>query len=216
MPAVVEKPIIAVAEDADFPETTDVKRRTVGFMSLDAYFAFEEAAAVRHEYWNGKVVTMAGGTPPHNKIVLNIASAMLVALSSSGLAYEIYSPDQQVATAAKKRFYPDVTVADDPPRYDAKNSLLNPLIIVEVLSESTRTFDLNGKFAQYRTIQSLRHYLTAEQDQVSVTHHENINGQWTKQGTFTDLADVLLLALGASQIAVPVQKIYARIVFDAA
>ena len=213
MPAVIEKPI--AAEEAEFPETADVKRRTVGYMSLDAYFVFEEAAVQRHEYWNGKVVTMAGGTPPHNRMVLNVARTLADAVETAGFDYVLYSPDQQIATATKKRFYPDVTVADDPPRYDSKNSLLNPLVIVEVLSESTRTFDLNEKFAQYRTIESLRHYLTVEQDLVSVTHHENVNGIWINQGTFTHLSDVLRLALGAAQIIVPLQKIYARIVFDA-
>ena len=64
-----------------------------------------------------------------------------------------------VRASDRKRYYPDVVIADDPPHYDEKYALLNPLVIVEVLSPSTDDFDKNEKFVQYRTIDSLRHYV---------------------------------------------------------
>lgn len=203
----------ALQADA-FPVTSDIKRRTIGVMTPDEYFAFEEAALERHEFWNGKVVTMAGGMHNHSIIILNVGRTIAGAIEAAVLPHITYSSELQVAVTFRKRFYPDATVAEEPPRYDSKDGLLNPLILAEVLSPSTRNFDLNEKFTQYQTFASLHHFLAIESEEISVTHDENIGGVWVNQGTYTDLSGVLTLTVGATQIAVPLSRLYARIVFD--
>ena len=128
------------------------------------YLAHEPKARVRHEYHTGQVVAMAGASPNHNQVVVNITAALANLLRDRDCTN--YANEQRVVVQAGAAYlYPDIVatcgnaefVPPDPP------SLVNPLVIMEVLSPSTEARDRGEKFLQYQTIPSLREYILVSQ-----------------------------------------------------
>jgi len=134
-------------------------------MTEEEYLAFERASNERHEYVNGQIVAMSGGTGSHNAVTNSIGAELRVALR--GRNCRSYSPDMRVYIPLTERYvYPDASVVCGGAEYkDAtKDTLLNPKVIVEVLSPSSEAYDRGDKFAQYRSIPSVKHYVLAAQD----------------------------------------------------
>ncbi|HKK79736.1 MAG TPA: Uma2 family endonuclease [Phaeodactylibacter sp.] len=130
--------------------------------SLQAYLKEEAQSDYKHEFWDGQVVAMAGGTPAHNKIANSVGTAIDIALDKAGKDCAVYSSDQQVYIPAYNRcVYPDCTVLCGAEELDEKNKtmLLNPLLLIEVLSESTKQYDSTDKFEAYRSIPSFKEYV---------------------------------------------------------
>ncbi|HEX7603151.1 MAG TPA: Uma2 family endonuclease [Polyangiaceae bacterium] len=122
-----------------------------------AYAAREQTSEVRHEWHDGIVVAMAGGTPRHGALAARIIEALGIALR--GRPCQIFSSDVKVRVRTTKLgTYPDVSVVCGPLEVDADdpNSIVNPALLVEVLSESTEAYDRGAKFAQYRALPSLK------------------------------------------------------------
>jgi Uma2 family endonuclease len=135
-------------------------------MSPDEYLAFEREAECKHEYWHGEVFAMAGASREHNLLVSNLVHLLVGALQDRPC--EVYPSDMRVSAASAKVFtYPDVSVVCSGPNFadDAQDTLLNPVVIIEVLSDSTEAYDRGKKFEYYRTIPSLQHYLLVAQSQ---------------------------------------------------
>jgi Uma2 family endonuclease len=170
-----------------------------GFREAE-YLALEAASETKHEFVNGAIVAMAGARPPHNALVVNCGAA-LVALTR-GRGRIVLSSDQRVHVATTGLYtYPDVTVARGERRYrdDSPPSLLNPMLLVEVTSESTEDYDRGSKFVHYQAIASLREYLIASHREKRIDHHRRLeSGQWLATTYSTDDADVELPALSGS------------------
>ncbi len=138
-------------------------------VTVEEYLALERDSETRHEYLGGEIFAMSGASREHNLIGTNIVGAFHPQLKRHGC--EQYANDMRVwIPSAGLYTYPDVVVVCDPPRFedDERETLLNPTLIVEVLSRSTEDYDRGRKFAYYRSIPSLQVYVLVAQDRAHV------------------------------------------------
>ena len=141
------------------------------FTSED-YLTLERKAERKSEYFNGEIFAMAGASPQHVLIVTNVVSELRDQLKTSPCT--VYSTDLRLKISATGLYiYPDVIVVCGEPQFDDdyKDTLLNPTLIVEVLSESTKNYDRGAKFEQYRMIESFVEYVLIAQDKRHVEHY---------------------------------------------
>ncbi len=147
----------------------------------EEYLELEEKALYKSEYRNGEIVPITGGTGNHNKITLVIAAILLYALRRT--KYEVFMGDMRLWIPEFRQYtYPDVMVTDGKAIYtDNKNTTVtNPLLIVEVLSKSTKNYDQGDKFTFYRSITQFKEYVLVPQNQYQVMHYSKTNeGEWT-------------------------------------
>jgi Uma2 family endonuclease len=174
-------------------------------MSLDEFLAFERRAAQKHEFVDGQVYAMAGASFAHNVIVGNVVGVLRNALKS-GPCYTLPS-DMKVQTASKV-YYPDASVVCGPPNfYDAgEDVLLNPSIIVEVLSDSTERTDRGEKLAAYTSTPSVTDYLLIASKRVRVEHFAR-----SRNWQLVVLGAGDRIALADPAIELPVGELYARL-----
>ncbi|MDT4896245.1 MAG: hypothetical protein QOH25_1322 [Acidobacteriota bacterium] len=136
------------------------------YLTPEEYLALERKAEYKNEYVDGEVVAMTGASRKHNLIVVNISGELRRQLK--GRPCETYSGDMRVRIPSTRLYtYPDVVVVCDEPQFedDYVDTLLNPTVIIEVLSESTELYDRGKKFGFYRTLESLAEYLLVAQDE---------------------------------------------------
>ena len=127
-------------------------------MTIAEYLAFEETSEERHEYHDGEVFAMSGGTVEHGRVCRNLTIMLGNRLRGSGC--ENFDSNMRVAVSTARRFvYPDATVVCGPPKFHEgdpkRTTIVNPRVVFEVLSESTEGYDRGDKFDQYRRIESL-------------------------------------------------------------
>lgn len=140
------------------------------------YLQRERGASTKSEYFHGEVFAMAGATPEHNLVVANVIRELGNQLADRPC--QVYSSDQRVKVPDTGLYcYPDVTVVCGDPEFDEAdpNTLTNPTLLVEVLSDSTEAFDRGDKFAHYRRLDSLREYVLV------ATDHRRVE-RFTRQG----------------------------------
>jgi Uma2 family endonuclease len=163
-------------------------------VSVQEYLALERRSETKNEYLNGEIFAMAGASRSHNLIAGNAFAAIHQQLRGRGC--EVHTNDMRVlAPAADLLTYPDVlVVCGDPQLADEElDTLLNPTLIVEVLSPNTERYDRGRKLASYRTIPSFVEYLLLAQDQVSAERFvKQQNGGWllTEVNRFEDVLDL--------------------------
>jgi len=135
-------------------------------MGAEEYLAFDRAAADKHELWDGEVFAMSGASLAHNRIVRNFIRHLGNALA--GMGCEVLPSDMRVRIKALRRYvYPDVTIVCGRPHLEGGEAdvLLNPSLIIEVLSPSTEAFDRGEKFAGYRSLPSVNEVVLVSQDE---------------------------------------------------
>lgn len=134
-------------------------------LSLDEYNNLEEENSLRYEYHNGQVYAMAGGDPKHSLIASNMLGTLSNALLKKS-CYVFNSDAKYYVASANKSLYPDVSVVCGQPQRSEKDkrALINPILLVEVLSESTAAYDKGLKFHTYGLLPSLCEYVLIEQD----------------------------------------------------
>lgn len=140
--------------------------------TVEDYLALEAQAEERHEYWNGEIIPMTGGTTDHNLLSLSFAAALRSAIHRAG--YRVFMADVKVFMPAVNVYtYPDVFAIEREPIYKGKSKVivLNPCLIVEVLSPSTRSYDRDQKFKAYRTISEFREYVLIDPFNYYVEHY---------------------------------------------
>lgn len=173
--------------------------------TVKEYLALEAVAEVRHELTGGQIVAMAGAELEHNQIAQNVRSELTAALGDRPC--HIVGSDQRVCVEATgEYFYPDVLVTCLEPRLvDPKpRSLLNPQVIIEVLSETTERYDRGDKWLAYRTIPSLTDYVMVSSLRCEVEHYQRLSdGSWTLRSPQRDGELVL-----ASGIILHVNRLY--------
>ncbi|HMV86966.1 MAG TPA: Uma2 family endonuclease [Blastocatellia bacterium] len=148
----------------------------------EEYLAFERISNVRHEYLAGQIYAMAGATREHNLITGNVAAELRTQLK--GKPCETYSSDMRVRVPRSGQYtHPDVVVVCGKPQFldGEADTLLNPVLIVEVLSPSTEAYDRGEKFRDYRSVESFSEYVLISQAKQSADHFTKINSIWTIQ-----------------------------------
>ncbi len=176
------------------------------------YLVRERAAEYRSEYRDGRMVALAGATRTHGLIATNVALAL--GTQTGGRGCTVIVADMRVKVASTGLYaYPDVVaLCGDPAFEDAReDTLLNPAVIVEVLSRSTEANDRGEKFAHYRQIDSLRQYVLIAQDRMRVERYARDEAdpeRWTLTALDTPDAVLDLRAIGC---AVPLREIYDQV-----
>ncbi|MBL8149419.1 MAG: Uma2 family endonuclease [Blastocatellia bacterium] len=139
--------------------------------TLEEYFEIERNSDTKYEYWDGQIFAMTGASPEHNKISVNLIRELGLQLKKRSC--ELFGSDQRVKVPAWPPYrYPDLTALCSKPEYEeigGVKTLLNPALIVEVLSPSTEAFDRGEKFSYYKSIPSFCEYLLVSQHQPYVT-----------------------------------------------
>jgi Uma2 family endonuclease len=148
--------------------------------TADEYLALELKSDTRHEYRNGEISPMTGGTPAHNQIAVAFNALLWIVLR--GQAYSIFSADQRLWIPDRNLYtYPDSMVISRPVELQSgrKDTVTNPILIAEVLSDSTKAYDRDEKFAAYRTIATFQEYLLIGQYEPHVEQYVKQNAnQW--------------------------------------
>ena len=179
------------------------------YFTPEEYIALERKAEFRNEYFSGQIVAMSGGSYNHSLIVTNILGELHHQFKGRGC--EVLTHSMRVRAIPRDTyFYPDVVVVCGEPEFedDVFDTLLNPILIVEVLSPSTEAYDRGEKFTRYKHIASLQEYVLVSQDKVSVEHHRRHGTQWMLSH-YRALEEVLRLpAIGCE---LPLRDIYARV-----
>lgn len=143
------------------------------------YLALERAADHKNEFVNGRIYAMSGASFRHNVIVSNLV--ITIGARLRGGACSVVSNDQRVKVSPTGMYtYPDVVALCEPPRLEDSHgdTLLNPAVIIEVLSDSTEKYDRGEKFAHYRKIESLREYILVSQDKLRVEQYVRHGEHW--------------------------------------
>lgn len=141
------------------------------YFTPEEYLEMERKADCKNEYFNGEIFAMGGASPRHVLIVTNVVSELRTQLKNRPCT--VYSTDLRVRVSATGLYtYPDVIVVCGEPRFadDHRDTLLNPTLIVEVLSNSTKDYDRGDKFEQYRALESFKEYILIAQDKHHVEH----------------------------------------------
>jgi Uma2 family endonuclease len=147
--------------------------------TVEEYLALERRTETRHEFYAGEIFAMGGASEAHVLVVTN--AVMRLALQLSGRPCKVYSNDMRVRIARTGLYtYPDIAVVCGEARFDDDqfDTLLNPKLIVEVLSESTERYDRGKKFEHYRKIESLTDYVLIAQDAPHIEHYERHADGW--------------------------------------
>ncbi|MBW4649220.1 MAG: Uma2 family endonuclease [Kastovskya adunca ATA6-11-RM4] len=181
----------------------------------EEYLEFEVNSEERHEYINGEIVLMAGGTPNHNQITLNLSSSLNFAFKRQ--PYRVFVTDQRLWIPRKRIYtYPDVMVVSGELQLQAgrRDTITNPLMIAEVLSESTRSYDKDAKFAAYRTIPSFQEYLLIDQYTMHIEHYFKTE---QKRWVFAEYDDVdEIVSLNSLSFQITLADIYDKVEFESA
>jgi Uma2 family endonuclease len=175
----------------------------VHFYSQQAYLERERKLPTgeKYEYINGKIIEMGGATEKHNTIFANLFGELYISLKSK--PYRLYASDMRVHNPiTESYFYPDVTVVRGAPllKDQAFDNLLNPCLIIEILSPGTEEYDRVDKFTAYQSILTLEEYMlvSTEKRQVEYFRKETAN-QWQKI-VFTKADDRVVLFKGETSI----------------
>jgi Uma2 family endonuclease len=183
------------------------------YYTPEEYLALEEAAIDKSEYHDGEIIPMTGGTTNHNKLALNFCRKF--PLTINGQDYEIFINDVRLWISQNRRyFYPDIMVIQGQPIYQGNNQTVvtNPLLIIEVLSNSTKDYDRGGKFLAYRSIPEFREYILIDQYSYHIEQFaKNSNGKWVL--TEYD-SEESILTLESVEFQIPLKEIYERINFE--
>lgn len=184
------------------------------YVSATEYLDADRRASVRSEYFQGEVFAMTGASREHNLIALNIASELRNRLRDRDC--EVYQADMRVKVRSTGLYaYPDIVVTCDHPEFEDENvdTLLNPTLLIEVLSPTTADYDRGGKFAQYRRLASLREYVLVSQDRVWIEHYRReAEDEWRFHEQSSRDGALVLSSIGCS---VPLAEIYLKVNFAA-
>jgi Uma2 family endonuclease len=183
-------------------------------LTPEQYLQAERAAETRSEYYQGHVYAMSGGSYQHGQIIMNFGGELRAALKKR--ACSVCASDLRVRVSPDGLYtYPDVVVICGDPRFadDQRDTLLNPTLIVEVLSPSTEAYDRGFKSAQYRTIESLEEYVLVSQVEPRVEVFRRQPGSHWLLSEAVGLGAVA--QLDSLDCSVKLDEIYDKVTFNA-
>src|SRR5436305_5350191 len=181
-------------------------QQRIQYMSVEEYLAYDRASDVKHEYIDGYLVALAGGTTAHNHLTINMTVLLREHLGHSSPC-RVYASDMRVLATQKRYFFPDVVVSCDVTDHTEENDILyQPRLIVEVLSPSTEAKDRGMKFAFYQQRPSLQEYvLVNTQVQRVEVYRRQPEGAWLYQS----YAASQQLVLSSLNVQFPLSALYA-------
>lgn len=191
------------------------KRATQKSYALDVYFQREDRSTNKNEFYDGKIVKMAGATANHNQIAAQITSAFIVGIKNDKKTFKVYNSDQKIwIPQTKSVLYPDALVISGQPEFykNRKDTITNPLVIVEVLSPRTMASDLFEKFGLYQNIPSFMEYIIISQSNVGVEKWLKIAENTWQKTEYKDITEVLQIA--SVGIEFPLSDVYYDIQFE--
>jgi Uma2 family endonuclease len=151
------------------------------YISREEYLLLEETATEKHEYIDGEIITMVGGTINHNQICLNFCRNFPLTIHDQD--YYLYMEGVKLWLAEYNIYtYPDVMITEGKPIYqgDSKSVITNPKIIIEVLSKSTQDYDRTDKFRYYRSLPTLQEYILIDQYKYGIDQYfKQSESQWS-------------------------------------
>lgn len=178
--------------------------------SLEKYFQREEKALHKSEYHNGKIIRMPGGTFNHDVLGTKASTLLNNFVDDNDLNYFVNGSDIKIRIDAYDRVvYPDAAVICEKPIYfeNRKDTILNPLIIVEVLSDSTDKYDRGDKFEFYRTLESFKEYVLINQKRKLVTvYTKQSDHTWLMRDYIGEESIAILYAL--HECPLPLKRLY--------
>lgn len=183
------------------------------YYTPEEYLALEETAVYKSEYIDGEIIPMAGGTIDHNQITLNLSSELNFAFKRQN--YRVFMGDLRLWIPQRRIYtYPDVMVVADEPEFfnNRKDIILNPQVIIEVLSKSTQSYDRESKFAAYRTISSFQEYLLIDQTRIYV---EQFSKTGKKQWSLREYDEEdQAIAFNTIPFEISLQDLYNKVKFE--
>lgn len=179
--------------------------------TLEEYLALERRADHKSEFLGGEIFAMAGASFRHNVLVANIMRELGARLRQ-GPCQPVASDQRVQVQPTRLNTYPDVVVVCGEPEFtdDHLDTLTNPTVLMEVLSESTEAYDRGEKFAHYRRIASLSDYVLVSQDKRRVEHYTRQGEQWVLSEFNAPQDHIAFPALGCELL---VAEVYAHIAF---
>lgn len=148
--------------------------------TIEEYLAMEEVAVEKHEYYRGEIFAMSGPKVPHNIIFRNLFTGLANKLN--GKRCQPFSSDQRIHIEANTLFtYPDISIVCGEPEtlHDDNWNLLNPAVIIEILSPSTKNYDRGEKFKLYRDIPTLTEYILVDSETIHIeVFRLNVSNRW--------------------------------------
>jgi Uma2 family endonuclease len=184
------------------------QRKTL--LSPEEYLAIERKSEQKHEYFAGEMFALVGASKRHNLITANIIRLLGNQLLNSPC--NVYPSDMRVKVSATGKYtYPDVVVACAEEKFDdAENdTLLNPVLVIEILSASTEAYDRGKKFEQYQTIESLTEYLLVAQDPYRIEQYVRQNNREWRYSEYHQAEDIVKLNAIGCELAV--RDVYAKV-----
>lgn len=183
------------------------------YYTTEEYLTLEEKATEKHEYRDGEIVLMTGGTTNHNQIAGNFYKRFPLKIQNQD--YYTYINDVRLWIPQYRIFtYPDMMVIKGKPIYEGKGTInvTNPLIIVEILSLSTRDYDRTDKFQYYRSIPTFQEYILIDQYRFYATQYfKQGDGKWI----FNDYTgEEAILKLASDEFEISFQDLYERVDFE--
>ncbi|MEA5555066.1 Uma2 family endonuclease [Nodularia spumigena] len=179
----------------------------------EEYLQIEEKSEYKNEYLDGEIVPMAGGTTNHNEISLNFCTNFKFRMR--GKNYKIYMGDVKLSIPRYRIYaYPDVMIIPGEPIYEGTGTttITNPVIIAEVLSKSTESYDKTSKFRYYRSLPTFKEYIMIDQYEYFVEQfYKNNDGQWVLTEYETQDA---VLSLQTIDFQISLSDIYEGINFE--
>ena len=182
--------------------------------TVDEYLAFDREAEGRYEYFDGEIVCMSGGSLSHNRIMSNVMTGLANQLAGSGCEVLPSEMRIKVPTAHPYR-YPDVVVVCGEPEIETlqgQELLVNPVLLIEILSPSTAAYDQGEKFIAYQSIPTFREYVLVAQARAQITHYtRQSDGQWLRNDLVGIKNQIVLSSIGCT---LTFEQIYRRVRFN--
>ena len=178
----------------------------------EEYLELESKAAYKSEYRDGEITPMIGGTTNHNEIALNLAAYLKFQLKQLGC--KVYIGDVRLWIPKYRLYtYPDVMVIRKEPVYTStsKTTVINPVLLAEVLSKSTQNYDQGDKFTYYRSIPEFQEYLLFDQSQFRVMQHTKTDKGWLLREYEGEAAAVKLATI---ELEISLRDLYEGVNFD--
>lgn len=194
------------------PVSLGIRKEPTRKYSLEEYLRKEAKAKNKHEFINGQIIRMPYAKGPHNIISANFTIGLGIVIDTLPQKYIIFGSDQKVYfPSLNEGVYADALAVCEKPLYwdNEKLLLINPIVVVEVLSKSTSKYDRTGKFDKYKTLDSFKEYVLIRQDMHYVeTWHQIEKGVWRETITTDLAAKVHLASIG---IDVSMERIYRNV-----
>jgi Uma2 family endonuclease len=182
--------------------------------TFEEYLRREEKSGEKHEFYQGKIIKMPGGTDIHSEIAGNMIATIKVAVRPLPRKFKVYTSDLKIRIESlDSGVYPDALVICEQPEYwqNRHDVIVNPLVIIEVLSPSTQTYDRMGKFDLYKELPSFQEYILVSTDTFSVETRFREEPDLWRIKTETNIENIVnLRSLGVS---ISMADIYENIVF---